>query len=106
MIEHQILWPNILRNIQQIIVRTSILILEVKGSNSLCLLSLQVYNVSSYVATHPGGDAILKNVEGDATEGFHHQPAHRVVKNHIASLLEKFYVGLLVIEKENFDEQP
>lgn len=66
----------------------------------------KVYNVSSYVATHPGGEAILKNVGGDATEGFHHQPAHRVVKNHIASLLEKFYVGLLVIEKENFDEQP
>lgn len=74
--------------------------------NSFHFLCLQVYNVSSYIASHPGGDSILKNVGGDATEGFHNQPAHRVVKNHIASLLQKFYVGLLALEKENFDNQP
>ena len=53
----------------------------------------QVYDVSDYVTTHPGQEAILKNVGGDSTQGFTQQPAHRVVKNHISSLLEKFYVG-------------
>ena len=55
----------------------------------------QVYDVSSYVTAHPGQEAILRNVGGDSTEGFKQQAAHRVVKNHIASLLDKFYVGLL-----------
>ena len=49
--------------------------------------------MSDYVTTHPGQEAILKNVGGDSTQGFTQQTAHRVVKNHISSLLEKFYVG-------------
>ena len=61
--------------------------------NSLHVLYCQVYDVSSYVSVHPGEEAILRNVGGDATQGFQQQAAHRVVKNHIASLLEKFCVG-------------
>ena len=57
------------------------------------MLHYQVYDVSDYVTTHPGQEAILKNVGGDSTQGFTQQPAHRVVKNYISSLLEKFYVG-------------
>lgn len=30
-----------------------------------------MYDVTDYVYTHPGGDAILKNAGGDATTGFH-----------------------------------
>lgn len=44
--------------------------------NGLVLLSqaigsVQVYDVTPYVEEHPGGDAILRNAGGDATEGFH-----------------------------------
>lgn len=31
----------------------------------------QVYDVSSYVEHHPGGDAIFTHAGGDCTEGFH-----------------------------------
>lgn len=62
---------------------------------SLHVLCYQVYDISSYVPVHPGEKAILRNVGGDATQGFQQQTAHRVVKNHIASLLEKFYVGYI-----------
>uniref|UniRef100_A0A0D9X7H0 Cytochrome b5 heme-binding domain-containing protein n=1 Tax=Leersia perrieri TaxID=77586 RepID=A0A0D9X7H0_9ORYZ len=30
----------------------------------------KVYDVTSYVEEHPGGDAILNNAGGDSTEGF------------------------------------
>ena len=59
------------------------------------MLFYKVYDVSSYVSVHPGGKAILRSVGGDATQGFQQQAAHRVVKNHSASLLEKFYVGYI-----------
>ena len=60
-----------------------------------------MYDVSSYVTTHPGQEAILRTVGGDSTEGFRQQAAHRVVKNHIASLLEKFYIGTISLVEEN-----
>lgn len=31
----------------------------------------KVYNITSYVDEHPGGDVILNNVGGDASEGAH-----------------------------------
>ena len=68
---------------------------HIHSMNLDCILRYQVYNVSSYVTAHPGQEAILRNVGGDSTEGFKKQTAHRVVKKHIASLLEKFYVGRL-----------
>lgn len=60
--------------------------------------------MSSYVTVHPGGEAILRNVGGNSTEGFRQQASHRVVKNHIASLLEKFYVGFLSPGEEKCSE--
>ena len=65
------------------------------------VLRYQVYDVTNYVTVHPGGMAILKNAGEDATEGFTKQPAHRVVKTHIASLLETFYVGSVLSEKHD-----
>lgn len=32
---------------------------------------LQVYDVTSYVEEHPGGDAILAHAGDDSTEGFY-----------------------------------
>lgn len=69
------------------------------------LLRYQVYDVSSYVTTHPGQEAILRTAGGDSTEGFRQQAAHRVVKNHIASLLEKFYIGTVSRVEENIVNQ-
>ncbi|XP_015763892.1 PREDICTED: uncharacterized protein LOC107342895 [Acropora digitifera] len=59
----------------------------------------QVYDVSRYVIAHPGKEAILRNAGGDSTEGFRQQPAHRVVKNHIATLLKTFYIGHVLSEE-------
>lgn len=36
----------------------------------MMLLGLQVYDVTSYVEEHPGGDAILAHAGDDSTEGF------------------------------------
>ncbi|CAD6225243.1 unnamed protein product [Miscanthus lutarioriparius] len=37
----------------------------------------KVYNVTSYVEEHPGGDAILNNAGDDSTEGFFGFVTHR-----------------------------
>lgn len=37
----------------------------------LVSLQLQVYDVTSYVEEHPGGDAILAHAGDDSTEGFY-----------------------------------
>lgn len=65
------------------------------------ILRCQVYDVSRYVTAHPGKEAILRNVGGDSTEGFRQQPAHRVIKNHIATLLKTFYIGHVLSEEEH-----
>ena len=52
-----------------------------------------MYDVTSYVTAHPGGEAILRNVGGDASEGFHDQRAHGVVRKHISRLLDQYLVG-------------
>ena len=64
----------------------------------------QVYDVTPYVKAHPGGDAILRNVGGDATDGFHGQLAHGVVRTFIKNSLEKFYVGTLLPQKRKWEE--
>mmetsp|Transcript_5056 Transcript_5056/g.14537 ORF Transcript_5056/g.14537 Transcript_5056/m.14537 type:complete len:139 (+) Transcript_5056:315-731(+) len=51
----------------------------------------KVYDVTDYVDFHPGGDAILRNAGGDATEGFYgpqHPPTTR-------DLLREYYIGPL-----------
>ncbi|KAL9953373.1 hypothetical protein ACROYT_G040782 [Oculina patagonica] len=75
-----------------------------KVDDAWIVIDGKVYDVSSYVAAHPGEKAILRNAGGDSTQGFRQQAAHRVVKNHIASLLEKFYIGLLSAGEERCSE--
>ncbi|EDO35711.1 predicted protein [Nematostella vectensis] len=55
----------------------------------------KVYDATSYIRTHPGGLAIIRNCGGDATEGFNSQPSHGVVRTHINNLLSKMYIGKL-----------
>lgn len=42
-----------------------------KTDDAWIIIENKVYDVTSYVEEHPGGDAILRHVGGDATEGFH-----------------------------------
>lgn len=53
----------------------------------------QVYDLTSYLATHPGGDIILKHAGQDATTAITFQAAHLTVPNFIKKLLTKFYLG-------------
>ncbi|CAI7793373.1 unnamed protein product, partial [Closterium sp. NIES-53] len=48
-----------------------------------------VYDLTSYVDEHPGGDSILNNAGGDATEGFY-GPQHA---SRVFDQVEEFYVG-------------
>lgn len=50
-----------------------------------------VYDVTSYVQAHPGGEAILTNAGGDASEGFH-GPQHPA---HVPDTVRKFLIGRL-----------
>ncbi|KYR00844.1 hypothetical protein DLAC_11532 [Tieghemostelium lacteum] len=49
------------------------------------IINEKVYNVTSYVSSHPGGDAILSNAGGDSTSAFFNSPmtvnAHLVMKD-------------------------
>ena len=52
---------------------------------------LQVYDVTSYIEHHPGGDAILWHAGGDATSGFlgiQHPPT-------VFELVEEYCIGWL-----------
>lgn len=49
----------------------------------------QVYDVTSYVEDHPGGDSILNHVGGDASEGVH-GPQH---PDSMWAMLSLYYVG-------------
>ena len=51
-----------------------------------------VYDVTSYVEEHPGGDAILDNAGGDATTGFY-GPQH---PPRAFDLIGEFYIGELI----------
>lgn len=54
----------------------------------------RVYNITDYVELHPGGDKILRNAGGDATEGFF-GPQH---PTHVFETVKKFQIGTLVKE--------
>lgn len=52
----------------------------------------KVYDVTDYILDHPGGDSILKNAGGDASEGAHgpqHPPS-------MWDVLALYYIGDLV----------
>lgn len=48
-----------------------------------------MYNITSYVDEHPGGESILSNAGGDATEGFH-GPQH---PDTVFVMVEEFHIG-------------
>ncbi len=50
-----------------------------------------MYNLTEYIDEHPGGDSILSNVGGDATEGFH-GPQH---VSTVFVLVEDYCIGRL-----------
>ncbi|XP_062094450.1 cytochrome B5-like protein isoform X2 [Humulus lupulus] len=49
----------------------------------------KVYDVTSYVEEHPGGDAILAHAGDDSTEGFY-GPQHAT---RVFDMIEDFYIG-------------
>mmetsp|Transcript_3044 Transcript_3044/g.4651 ORF Transcript_3044/g.4651 Transcript_3044/m.4651 type:complete len:134 (+) Transcript_3044:62-463(+) len=49
----------------------------------------KVYDVTTYVDIHPGGDTILNNVGGDSTEGFR-GPQHPISADDV---LATYYIG-------------
>ncbi|CAM9002555.1 unnamed protein product [Rhodiola kirilowii] len=52
----------------------------------------RIYDVTSYVEEHPGGDAILAHAGDDSTEGFF-GPQHAT---RVFDMIEDFYIGDLV----------
>ncbi|CAN0540459.1 unnamed protein product, partial [Scytosiphon promiscuus] len=51
----------------------------------------QVYDVTPYLDQHPGGDALLRNVGADSTEGMH-GPQHPA---QAMEILEQHFIGHL-----------
>ncbi|EFJ50101.1 hypothetical protein VOLCADRAFT_80369 [Volvox carteri f. nagariensis] len=51
----------------------------------------RVYDITDYVDEHPGGESILNNIGGDATEGFH-GPQHPITTY---VLVEEYCIGKL-----------
>jgi cytochrome b involved in lipid metabolism len=52
-----------------------------------------VYDLSSYIGSHPGGSQALFKFKGkDATNQILGQSAHKSIPNFIRKLLQKFYV--------------
>jgi acyl-lipid (8-3)-desaturase len=52
----------------------------------------KVYDVSSYVPSHPGGDTIFRRAGKDSTEGFM-GPQHPITTS---DLLEEYCIGELI----------
>ncbi|KAG0459486.1 hypothetical protein HPP92_022614 [Vanilla planifolia] len=51
----------------------------------------KVYDVTSYVEEHPGGDSILKHAGDDSTKGFY-GPQHAT---RVFDMIDEFYIGEL-----------
>ncbi|XP_057768425.1 cytochrome B5-like protein [Salvia miltiorrhiza] len=63
-----------------------------KRTDCWIIIKDKVYDVTSYVEEHPGGDAILAHAGDDSTEGFF-GPQHAT---RVFDMIEDFYVGDLV----------
>lgn len=50
---------------------------------------LNVYDITAYIDDHPGGDAILRNIGREATEGFH-GPQHPET---VFVMVEEYLIG-------------
>ncbi|KAF2303999.1 hypothetical protein GH714_026128 [Hevea brasiliensis] len=60
-----------------------------KRTNCWIIIKEKVYDVTSYVEEHPGGDAILAHAGDDSTEGFY-GPQHAT---RVFDMIEDFYIG-------------
>jgi len=52
----------------------------------------RIYDLTTYVEEHPGGEGILNHAGGDSTDGFH-GPQH---PPRAFDILDDFYIGTLV----------
>ncbi|CAK9137048.1 unnamed protein product [Ilex paraguariensis] len=62
-----------------------------KRTDCWIIIKEKVYDVTSYVEEHPGGDAILAHAGDDSTEGFF-GPQHAT---RVFDLIDDFYIGEL-----------
>lgn len=62
-----------------------------KRTDCWIIIKNKVYDVTSYVDEHPGGDAILAHAGDDSTEGFY-GPQHA---SRVFDMVDEFYVGEL-----------
>ncbi|XP_061366400.1 cytochrome B5-like protein [Gastrolobium bilobum] len=60
-----------------------------KRTDCWIIIENKVYDVTSYVEEHPGGDAILAHAGDDSTEGFF-GPQHAT---RVFDMIEDFYIG-------------
>ncbi|KAK7245454.1 hypothetical protein RIF29_40300 [Crotalaria pallida] len=60
-----------------------------KREDCWIIIKNKVYDVTSYVEEHPGGDAILAHAGDDSTEGFF-GPQHAT---RVFDMIEDFYIG-------------
>ncbi|KAI5662753.1 hypothetical protein M9H77_22076 [Catharanthus roseus] len=60
-----------------------------KQTDCWIIIKDKVYDVTSYVEEHPGGDAILVHAGDDSTEGFF-GPQHAT---RVFDMIEDFYIG-------------
>ncbi|EYU30707.1 hypothetical protein ABFS82_11G054000 [Erythranthe guttata] len=63
-----------------------------KRTDCWIIIKEKVYDVTSYVEEHPGGDAILVHAGDDSTDGFF-GPQHAT---RVFDMIEDFYVGDLI----------
>ncbi|XP_010688338.2 cytochrome B5-like protein [Beta vulgaris subsp. vulgaris] len=62
-----------------------------KRTDCWVIIKAKVYDVTSYVEEHPGGDAILTHAGDDSTEGFY-GPQHGT---RVFDIIEDFCIGEL-----------
>ncbi|XP_043712378.1 cytochrome B5-like protein [Telopea speciosissima] len=63
--------------------------LHSKKNDCWIIIKDKVYDVTSYVEEHPGGDAILAHAGDDSTEGFY-GPQHAT---RVFDMIDDFYIG-------------
>uniref|UniRef100_A0A2P2J1F6 Uncharacterized protein MANES_16G108500 n=1 Tax=Rhizophora mucronata TaxID=61149 RepID=A0A2P2J1F6_RHIMU len=60
-----------------------------KRTDCWIIIKEKVYDVTSYVEEHPGGDAILAHAGDDSTKGFY-GPQHAT---RVFDMIDEFYIG-------------
>ncbi|KAK2989621.1 hypothetical protein RJ640_027395 [Escallonia rubra] len=60
-----------------------------KRTDCWIIIKEKVYDVTSYIEEHPGGDAILAHAGDDSTDGFY-GPQHAT---RVFDMIDDFYVG-------------